>query len=147
VGLLDLRLTRFFGWSRSRLRDDGRLFLQTLSVPEALLHDDAYRSVYDRVTESAPWVGFSTLPQLVRCADRFFTVEQVLDHSADLPATYAYWRGNINSRLHELRPLMGTDVLVYVRRQLDTMIWLAETGLLRLYRVAYRAKVAPRVLP
>jgi hypothetical protein len=92
------------------------------------------------VTEAAPWMGFSTLPQIIRCADPFLAVDRLQDDSSDLLPTYAFWRANINRHLHELRLLMGTDLLVYLRRQLDTLIWLAESDLLQLYRVVLRAK-------
>jgi cyclopropane fatty-acyl-phospholipid synthase-like methyltransferase len=140
VGLLDLRLSRFFAWARDHLRDDGRLFLQSLTVPDALLHDPAWKDDYDRLTDVAPLLGFSTLPQLVRCSDPYFAVEQVLDHSSDLLPTYEFWRGNTNRSLPELRQLVGDDVLVYLRRQLDTLIWLTERRRLRLYRLVLTAK-------
>ncbi len=145
VGLLDLRLSRFFAWARAHLRDDGRLFLQSLAVPDALVHDERLNADYERLSDVAPWLGFSTLPQLVRCSDPFFRLEQALDHSSDLLPTYELWRTNTNRSLSELRPLVGDESLVYLRRQLDTLIWLAERERLQLYRLILRAKgPAPR---
>jgi cyclopropane fatty-acyl-phospholipid synthase-like methyltransferase len=140
AGLLDLRLERFFAWARAHLRDNGRLFLQSLAVPKELLQDDGAREDYERLTDVAPWLGFSTLPQLIGHADRWFRVEQANDHSSDLLPTYEFWRASTNRSLAELRRLVGNDVLVHLRRQLDTLIWLAEREHLQLYRVVLRAK-------
>jgi cyclopropane fatty-acyl-phospholipid synthase-like methyltransferase len=140
AGLLDLRLSRFFAWARAHLRDGGRLFLQSLAVPDALLHDERFNDDYERLSDVAPWLGFSTLPQLVRCSDPFFRLEQALDHSSDLLPTYELWRANTNRSLPQLRRLIGDESLVYLRRQLDTLIWLAERERLQLYRLVLKAK-------
>lgn len=142
VGLLDLRLERFFRWARSRLTDDGKLFVQTLSVPDRLLHDPQHAAEYDRLTDAAPWIGFSTLPQMIRCSDPDFSVEQVLDHSSDLLPTFAFWRDNITRQLPEIRELVRDETIVLVRRQLDILIGLAERERLQLYRILLRARAA-----
>ncbi len=143
VGLLDLRLDRFFGWAHRHLRPGGGLFVQTLSVPEALLHDPAHLDEFERLTDLLPWIGFSTLPQMVRCSDRWFSVEQVHDHSSDLLPTYRFWRDNVNRQLPALREVVRDEAIVLVRRQLDTLIGMAESGQLSLYRLLLRARDAP----
>ncbi|MGK5168912.1 AarF/UbiB family protein [Geodermatophilus sp. CPCC 205761] len=143
VGLFDLRLERFFAWAQAHLRTDGKLFVQTLSVPEQLLHDPAEAAEFERLTGALPWFGFSTLPQMIRCSDRYFAVEQVLDHSGDLLPTHAFWRDNVNRQLPDLRRIASDETIVLVRRQLDTLIGLAESGRLSLYRILLRARNAP----
>ncbi|MGY1701830.1 AarF/UbiB family protein [Geodermatophilus sp. SYSU D00766] len=143
VGLLDLRLDRFFGWAHRHLRPGGGLFLQTLSVPEALLHDPSCADEFERLTDALPWTGFSTLPQVVRCSDRWFAAEQVLDHSGDLLPTYRFWRDNVNRQIPALREVVSDEVIVLVRRQLDALIGMAESGRLSLYRVLLRARETP----
>ena len=140
VGLLDLRLERFFGWAAAHLRPEAPLFVQTLSVSEQLLHDPDRRAEFDRLSEILPWTGFSTLPQMVRCSDRWFSVRQVLDHSSDLLPSYIFWRDNVNRHLPELRRLAADETVVLVRRQLDALIGMAEQGQLSLYRILLRAR-------
>ena len=142
VGLRDLRLERFFGWAHRHLHPRGGLFVQTLSVPEALLHDPARADEFERLTDLLPWIGFSTLPQMVRCSDRWFAVEQVHDHSSDLLPTYRFWRDNVNGQLPALRRLVRDESIVLVRRQLDALIGMAESGQLSLYRLLFRARDA-----
>ncbi|MFD2093624.1 AarF/UbiB family protein [Blastococcus deserti] len=140
AGLLDLRLRRFFRWAADHLRADGRFFVQTLSVPEELLHDPARAGEYERLTDALPWIGFSTLPQMIRCSDADFAVEQVLDHSEDLAPTYEFWRDNVNQQLPALRKLARDETIVLIRRQLDTLMGMADRGTLSLYRMVLRAR-------
>jgi cyclopropane fatty-acyl-phospholipid synthase-like methyltransferase len=140
VGLLDLRLQRFFRWAAHHLHPGGRLYVQTLSVAEELLHDPGSAAEYQRVTDALPWIGFSTLPQMIRCSDAHFSVEQVLDHSRDLVPTYEFWRDNVNRQIPALRQLVRDDTIVLIRRQLDTVIGMADQGTLSLYRLVLRVR-------
>ena len=140
IGLVDLRLSQFFGWARDHLVPGGGLLVQTLSVPRDLVHEGARAAEFERLTDLLPVTGFSTLPQMVGCSDPWFTVEQVLDHSADLLPSFAYWRDNVNTRLPELRRVVRADRIMLVRRHLDTLIGLAESGTLRLHRLLLRAR-------
>ncbi|MGY1717261.1 AarF/UbiB family protein [Geodermatophilus sp. SYSU D01106] len=140
VGLLDLRLARFFGWAHDHLEPGGRLLVQTLSVPGDLVRDEARRPEFERLSDLLPFTGFSTLPQMVAAADRWFTVEQVLDHSRDLLPTYEFWRDNVNRQLPSLRRVVRAETIVLVRRHLDTLIGLAESGTLRLHRLVLHAR-------
>ncbi len=140
VGLLDLRLERFFGWASAHLQPGAPLFLQTLSVSEQLLHQPDRAAELDRLIGSLPWMGFSTLPQMVRCSDRWFSVQQVLDHSTDLLPTYRFWRDNVNRNLPALRRLAKDETVVLVRRQLDALIGMAEEQQISLYRILLRAR-------
>jgi predicted unusual protein kinase regulating ubiquinone biosynthesis (AarF/ABC1/UbiB family)/cyclopropane fatty-acyl-phospholipid synthase-like methyltransferase len=142
-GLLDLRLGRFFGWARAHLRPEGRLFVQTLSVSENLLHDSRQAADLERLIEALPWTGFSTLPQMVRCSDPHFTMEQALDHSTDLLPTLTFWRENVNRQLPALREIVADETIVLIRRHLDTLIGMAESGQLSLYRLLLRARPVP----
>jgi cyclopropane fatty-acyl-phospholipid synthase-like methyltransferase len=143
VGLLDLRLARFFGWAHDHLEPGGRLLVQTLSVPGRLVRDEALSAEFQRSNDLLPSTGFCTLPQMVTAADRSFSVEQVLDHSSDLLPTFTFWRDNVNRQLPQLRRLMRAEHIVLMRRHLDVLIGLAEDETLRLHRLVLRARVAP----
>lgn len=141
AGLAALRLERFFGWARSRLTDDGKLFLQTLSVSESFIQGADHREDFLRFTKAVPWIGFSTLPQVITCSDPFFAALRIFDHSEDLMPTFAFWRDRINRQLPAIRALTNNDELVVIlRRQIDALIGLADGGQLQLYRLVLKAR-------
>jgi cyclopropane fatty-acyl-phospholipid synthase-like methyltransferase len=141
AGLAALRLERFFGWARSRLADHGKLFMQTLSVSESFLHGADQREDFLRFTRAIPWIGFSTLPQVISCSDPHFTTLRVFHHSEDLMPTFAFWRDRINRQLPAIRALTNNDELVVMlRRQLDALVGLVDLGQLQLYRLVLKAR-------
>jgi predicted unusual protein kinase regulating ubiquinone biosynthesis (AarF/ABC1/UbiB family)/cyclopropane fatty-acyl-phospholipid synthase-like methyltransferase len=141
-GLFDLRLRRFFEWADRHLAPGGRLFVQTLSVQESLLHDRAQSAEYERLTDALPFLGFSTLPQMIRCSDPHFVLEASLNQSEDLLPTFAFWRDNLNRQLPALRGLVRDEMIVFIRRELDALIGMTEDGQLSLYRLLMRKKRA-----
>ena len=141
VGLLDLRLARFFGWAHDHLAPGGRLLVQTVTAPASLVHDEEPGAEHRRLRELLPVTGFCTLPQLVTAADRCFSVEQVFDHSSDLLPSCSSWRDAVNRQLPQLRQVVPADDLLVVRRHLDALISLAESGTLHLHRLVLSARV------
>ena len=141
AGLAALRLERFFAWARSRLFNNGKFFLQTLSVSEGFIHGAEQREDFLRFTRAVPWIGFSTLPQVIKCSDPYFTALRIVDHSKDLMPTFACWRDRINRQLPAIRALTNNDELVVMlRRQLDALVGLVDGGQLQLYRVLLQAR-------
>jgi predicted unusual protein kinase regulating ubiquinone biosynthesis (AarF/ABC1/UbiB family) len=133
-GLLARRLSRFFEWTNLRLHDNGRLFLQTLNVVPAFISGENHQKEYARITAELPWIGFTTVPQILECAGPFYSVIAKEDHSEDLLKTFTYMQQNIHANETRLQELVPAAMYGYMQNELSLLIELSQKGILRLHR-------------
>lgn len=134
VGLLDKRLHSFFQWAASRLKPGGRLVIQSLNIDPGFIDGSRYQAEYQQITQDLPWIGFTTVPQLIHHSEGLFTLKQRHDHSADLLPTFRFWQNNVQQHQAALQDLIQPTLFAYMNLELRDMIQLAEKQILTLNR-------------
>jgi cyclopropane fatty-acyl-phospholipid synthase-like methyltransferase len=141
-GLLDYRLRRFFEWARKRLDAGGRLFIQSLDISEAFLHDPAHEAQFLAVSRALPWIGFSTREQIKGLCAPHFHVTQHWDGTSDLRPTFQLWSQNMELHTATLERILKPSVLAHLRKELAIMMELVASGHLTLSRWLLTASTA-----
>lgn len=134
VGLLDKRLHSFFQWAASRLKPGGRLVLQTLNIEPDLISGKRFQAEYQQITQDLPWIGFTTVPQIMHHSQGLFKITQQYNHSADLLPTFHFWDQNVLQHEAALKEMIAPELFNYMRLELRHLIQLAEKQILTLHR-------------
>ena len=140
VGLTDKRLERFFNWSQERLVDQGRLFIQALTIDPAFLFKEKHASDFQRITGMLPWLGFVSLNQIERHARPHFSIIENRNDSSDLLPTYQLWMKNIETDKAFLQKVIKKDLFKYLVDELNIFMELANKKILSLHRIVMEKK-------
>ncbi len=135
AGLLEKRLQRFFVWAHDRLTDGGKLFIQSLNISSDFLDKPCYQDDFQRITDIVPWLGFTTLKQIINCSEKYFEVQELCNNSTDLLSTCYIVKNRMSEHEVNLAQLIKPDIYKYMRQELDVIIELTERNLLSLNRI------------
>ncbi|NGX50601.1 MAG: putative protein kinase UbiB [Chlamydiae bacterium] len=140
VGLLEKRLERFFSWADRKLKEDGRLFIQCLNVDRDFLCDEKYVEDYNRIQNQLPWLGFTTLEQVISSSNRYFKINECENHSHDLLKTYYSMKRNVDRNFVELEKLIKPEIFSFLLKEADALIELSERDIISLHRIVLQKK-------
>ena len=134
VGLLDMRLQKFFMFASQRLKDRGRVFIQSLNIIPEFIYAPEFQDEYEDLTEKLPWLGFAVWEQIMENASSYFHLASRSDDSNDLMQTFQFMMNGIEKNERELRRMINSIRYDALREQLDAVVSLADRGILRLNR-------------
>jgi predicted unusual protein kinase regulating ubiquinone biosynthesis (AarF/ABC1/UbiB family) len=135
VGLVRVRLSQFFDWLHKRVVPGGRVLLQEMMVTHEFLHGAAHVAAYTALTEELPWSGFTVLADVRAAAERYFDIEQCLDHSSDIVPTYDALLANFDANVAQLDTMVRPHVREVVRREMESYRKFAREGHIALHRI------------
>ncbi len=141
-GLLAHRLTRFFEWTNERLKNNGKLFLQTLNVVPEFIMGTHFQDEYDYITHQLPWIGFTSINQIENYSSPWFDISQTKNHSSDLSKTFNYMKNNINLHDEKLKSIVDIEMYKYMKKELDILIEFSDKGILQLNRLLLTKRAA-----
>lgn len=135
LGLLDMRLIRFFEVSAARLKPGGRFHLQCLNATEEFLRRDAEPSKRLReLMDEHRWLGAPSWEQVERACRPLFSVVECEDASSDLREAFGRATENTRTNERELRLEIGDIRYDQLCSQLGTLSALAHEGSLGMRR-------------
>ncbi|WP_372370625.1 AarF/UbiB family protein [Candidatus Uabimicrobium sp. HlEnr_7] len=140
AGLMDLRLQKLFAWCSSKLKDQGKLYIQVLNADSRFIEGTKYKDTSNDILKKAPILGFASVKQLVTNSDPYFEVVEINNHSEDLLKTYYFFQSQFDKNEKKLAELLDPRFHKLMRMELNILTELAEKKIMKLHRLLLQKK-------